>query len=478
MAVKVSLGENESYRLEWIEPLGADIESPTRRLRELGGPGTSVFQLLPNEEVSLLITALPAMKRKQMVAALQGVLHREKGGQQEEWVVDYLPLPERVQAGPRKLRSDLSALFVRRIVLEHQYGLAKGLGIRPKGLLPGYLALDQLYRRHHPVTSDDEVWNLVYLGQDDKFLCVADEHCLLFTRPLPADLSGGVAQGEYVERLAAEVERSNFFAQQAERSMQVQRIVVCGDPDLAPALVEKLAEMSDFEVQNWRAEELFAIDDDTVVWEHLIPLAAAVAALFAPVYNLLPQEVQEKKQRVARRYAVAATGAFGAAVVPILLLGGLWTTHIQSLYLSEAREQIEEGERRVEEAATSYLHDRVLRSRQESVDRYSRELPDFAGLLRDIAVRTPATVVYSTLDVREETAGVYRLILQGESIAKDGTRAHETFLEFLVALTDCRRIREIKEPTYLEISGAGEDGPPHSRVLFTLEYEILSGGET
>ena len=86
--------------------------------------------------------------------------------------------------------------------------------------------------------------------------------------------------------------------------------------------------------------------------------------------------------------------------------------------------------------------------------------------------------VWAQVEVQEDMAGQYRLLLQGESVARDGTRAHETFLSFLAALADCRRIREIREPTYLEISGVGEDGPPRSRVLFSLEYAICKGGET
>ena len=476
-AVKLSCGEDSPYVIEWIEPLPEGGSTPTRRLKELCGQGSRVFQLLPNEEVSLLIAALPPMKRKQMVAALQGILQRDKGGRLEEWIVDYWSLPERDQKSGQQVRGDVAAMFVRKLVLEHQFGLAKDLGIQPKGLLPGYLALEQLFRRHRPTGIEGKVCNLVHLGRDEQFLCVADEHCMLFTRPLPADLSGGIARDEYVERLAAEIERSNFFAQQAERSMQVESIAVCGDPNLTSALVEKLSKMSSFEVVDWRAEELFAADIP-VAWENLIPLAAAAAAFHASPYNLLPQEVQEGKRRAMRRYAVTAVAAFGATVVPIMLVGGVWTGHVQREYLSAAKKQVVHAERRAGDAAEAYLYDQALKSRQLQVDRYSQELPDLAALLRDIAVRTPATVVYTSLDVQEDMAGQYRLLLQGESVARDGTRAHETFLSFLAALADCRRIREIREPTYLEISGVGEDGPPRSRVLFSLEYAICKGGET
>jgi len=475
-AVKLSLGGESPYELEWVEVFGGAGAAPAQRLKELGGQGSQVIQLLVDDEVSLLISALPRLKREQTMIALRGLVRQQKDGAQDDWVVDYQDLPDPDPAGPQRDRGDVSALFVKKVVLEQYYQLARDLGIRPKGLLPGYMALEQLYRRHHSESASAGAWNLVHLGQTEPFLCVADEHGMLLTRSLPEDLSGGVERDEYFDRLVAEIERSNFFAQQAERSMHVQRIVVCGDPELSAALTEKLSATSDFEVQNWRAEELFATADGIAPWERIIPMSAAAAAFYRPPYDLLPAAARKGRHDRARRYVMLAASTFGMAAVPILLVGSLMTTQVQGEYLAGAKKEMARAERRVETAAVSYLHDRMLQSRQSSVDLYGRDLPDLAALLRDIALRTPATVVYTTLDVREDTAGEYSLVLQGKSVARDGFAAQATFLEFLAALAACDRIREIKEPTYLEIGRADEDGPPRSQAVFTLEYQIRQGG--
>jgi len=97
-----------------------------------------------------------------------------------------------------------------------------------------------MYRRYGLKDESLEGWNIVFVGKDDHFLCVSTPSGMLITRPLPADLSEGENSEEYLDRLATEVDRSIFFARQTEFNPNIERIVVCGDSELAQNLVERL----------------------------------------------------------------------------------------------------------------------------------------------------------------------------------------------------------------------------------------------
>jgi len=475
-AFRIRTGEDTPYTVEWAESWSAEQSPPPACLKGLTGPGCRVVQLLPNAEVSHLITALPSMKDKQMSAALLGIFQRDKGGTASDWVVAFTPLQGAEDAGQPQMRHDIAALFVRRPVRDHLYGKATELGVRPVAMMPGFLALDLLFRRHRPGEDPQGAWNLVYLGETERFICVGDEGGLLFCRPLPEDLSGGEEQEEYLERLAAEVERSNYFAQQTERSLNVQQVVVSGEPTLATALAERLGSFSGFEVDHWRAEELFAAPEGSVSWEQVISLAGAVASLERPGFDLLPDEAQNRVRRALKRHATLAAAALGAAVVPTLLVGGLWTVQVQKGFLEHAEEYLAQADSRLGEAALAYLDSRLLANRQQNVDEFTRYQPDLAGLLEEIASRTPDAVVFKELELSEDRTGRYLLTLIGESRARDGAGAQEVFLEFLAGLAECPRIEAETEQGRLEIGGVDEEGPPRSRVLFELKYVVTEGG--
>lgn len=425
LLVKLQTAEETPYRVLGRETVPAGDPLPPRWQKDMAVRGSRTFLQLSNEDAFLLITSLPPMKRKQRLAALSA---------------------------------------------------ASARGVRPDGMIPGFLALDTLFRRYRPDGMPDGAWNLVYLGKDMRFLCVGDEGGLLFTRPLPEDLSGGAEREEYLERLGTEIERSNFFAQQAVRSMQVQSVVVCGEPRLADALTAGIAEAGSIVAVRWRPEDLFAGEVGENAAAELMPLAAAAAACGRPKYNLLPPSARKGPGKAVRRYALVAAAAFGLAVVPILLVGGLWTTRPQQAFLESAESLEDETRFRAQEAVGAYLLHQALDDRQQKVDRLGHGQPDLARLLEDIAARTPSSITYKSLDLnKDEEDDRYRLVLRGESASRDGLQAQQAFLSFLAALADCQRLEEIKEPTHLEIAGVEEDGTPESRVIFTLEYLVREG---
>ncbi|MCP4571190.1 MAG: hypothetical protein GY838_02450 [bacterium] len=461
--VGVVPGEETPYRIE-TAPVAAPDLAP------LADPHHRTVLDLPDEQVHLMIASLPPLKGRALDTAIQGMVVRQQGGQPGQWITRSTPLPR--SQGPGRGGQEHAVVFAPLDLVSERFTSATDLGCRAVGLLPDYLALDELYRRHGVAEDAQGPWNLVHIGPEQRFLCVGDEHGLLFSRPLPDDLSGGAHRDEFLERLVTEIERSSFFAQQAEHSMVVGRIVLCGQPDLVDDLAALLADRTEVPLQTWRPEELFTGAADTAAWTMLPNLARAVAALHGPACEILPPGAKPDPLKDLQRYAGFALAAFVSVAVPMLLAGGLFTTYVQRSYLKCAEQRTDQLYTRAGAAAADYLQNRALQARQQNMDLLAGGQPDVAALLEDLASRTPRDVIYGGLELTEQEDADLRLVLRGQSLGRTGETAQEVFLDFHGRLAGYDRLVELSEPVYLEISGVTDARTPRSRVAFTLEYAV------
>lgn len=471
-AIRITTDASPPYRIQWCEEprLGDPLSS--RAQREMSGQFGGVCQVLPSDDVHHLIVPLPPMAPKLRTAAIRGVVVREKGGEVRGWETAFTALPAH-EGARRGARQDFSTYGIRTEVVRRHLERARGLGVQPTLALPAYGMLDDLYRKHRMVDPAVRGWNLVYLGRSARFLCVGEPEGMLFSRPLPEDLSRGAEPSEYIDRLATEVERSNFFAQQAERSLRVDQVVVCGDSDLADGLAERLAQRQ-FAVTRWRPEDLFAWPDDHPRPDLVLTLTGAVAAL-GSASNLLPADARPDRGRSVRRHVqnVVQLG-FGAAV-PLLLGAALLTEHVQRDTLRELAARESDLLGRAQATATAYLQNRALVAREANLDRVDDADADLEGLLRDVACLAPAAVSFQDLTLRRDPDGTYHLLLCGESRGYDGLNAHEVYLVFHAGLDAYPHLRAVGEPSHLELAAGDEAGAGGSRVSFALEYVVAGG---
>ncbi len=472
--MRIATDTSPPYRILWCEETRRGDPLPPRVLRELSGQLGRVCQVLPIDDVHHLIVPLPAMAPKLRAAAIRGVVTREKGGEPRDWVTTFTELPTQ-QGSRRGTRQDFSTYCVRTDIVRRHLARARELGVRPTVALPPFGLLDDLYRKHREVDPGVRGWNLVHLGRTARFLCVGEPGGLLFSRPLPEDLSRGAELAEYIDRLATEVERSNFFAQQAERSLHVDQVVVCGDVELADALAARLAERQ-FAVVRWRPEDLFAWPGENARPELVLALAGAVAALGGGG-NLLPSDARPDRARAARRHALGVVQASIGVAVPLLLGATLLTERVQRDALREMAARESDLLVRAQATATAYLQNRALVAREANLTRLDDADADLEGLLRDVAGLAPSAVVFQDLTLRRDPVGRYHLILSGVSHGHDGLRAHEVYLAFHAGLGAYPRLREVGEPSQLELAADDEDGAGGSRVSFTLEY-VVEGGSS
>ncbi|RKZ13489.1 hypothetical protein DRQ50_10380, partial [bacterium] len=373
LILKIRTVSDTSYCLEFVERTGNDHPESLERLRELTRPRRRVVTNLPNDGVHLLTAKLPALASKALTSAIQGVVNRKEGGLPGDWITQHTQLP--AEPGPTLSAAagdDYCIIYADSALLAERFTLAEEVGCHPLGMLPDFLALEDLFRRHGPEGRDNGPWNLVFLGQDERFLCVGDEHGLLFSRPLPEDLSGDTDRTDYLERLATEIERSSFFAQQAERSLVVRNIMICGQPDLADELAEHLKQHVDAIVQRWRPEDIFETEVDEPLWPLTLHLGRAVAAVHGPLCELLPPGAKGSPVKLVSRQVGIALAAFVTGAVSMLLAGGLLTSHVQQDYLREADVRINRLYTLAGQASADYLQNRALQARQDNVDRLGR----------------------------------------------------------------------------------------------------------
>lgn len=428
--------------------------------------------ILPNDEVKTALATFPKLGRRELARALPGWIAREEGGAPEDWVLDSKAVAG--QAGRAATeQQDIFLLYTSRRVVENTQARAADWKIPSPGLLPGFMILDQFFRNHGPESSTLGVWNLVFLGRRDNFMCISTREHPLLVRPLPADLSEGKDRLEYLGRLTTEVDRSVSFARQTENSPQVERIIVCGQSELAHDLVRHMEQEMATPAQVWDLQSHFEGVYDRQDPDLLLPMAAAALAFGERQFNLGPKQRREWPGPRARRRILLGTGTAAAALVPLLLVGGLVTLKVQDAYLLEARGRLPEATANSIRAGDVYQAQRILLAREVRMNRFVAKSPDFQSVLLRIAALTPAEVVYDDLRIRERPDGRYFLQLEGTAVAGTAQQAQQAFLTLLASLNECDFMAGAGEPKQMKIAGAKRDNRPVKSTFFSLEYQLL-----
>lgn len=453
---------------------GAEDPSPALA-RDMARSPAAVAWLLDDTEARTAVYGLPPLKGRALQRAAAGLVARAEGGGTDAWALGCQllgPRPGGQGDGGARLH-DVLVLHAARTIVDAHVAAATAWGTPPGIMLPAHLALDLLYRRHGPGHGEHEAWNLVFIGEEASYLCISTREHLLLTRRLPQDLSHGADQEEYLGRLATEIERSIFFARQTERSPQVEQIVVCGNHDVAPRLVERLQQQGLAPSLHWEIESLF-------VWGSAVPgpddLPAAAAALLAcegvPL-NLLGHDGRRTLSAASRRRVLVGAATIGLAAVPILLVGGLLTARVQGQYLQKARGRLAEAQERAGRAEAAYQAQRVLMAREARIAEYAAARPDLESILRRVAVITPPSVVFKSLRVQEPDSSRLELLIEGESVAASGAEAQAGFVQFLESLRACDFASVRGEPRTMHLKpGAADDA--RERTVFSLELDLTT----
>lgn len=443
---------------------------PPAWLRDLKRAGDQVGWLLSEDDVTCAMTPLPRLRRRELSRACSGWVARKEGGQPADWIVSWRQLAAgRTPDG----RQNVYLAYAPREVISRHLNNAASLQIRPGLLLPPSLVLDQLFRRAGPDRESLKLWNLVFIGERTSIICVADRECLLLSRTLPRDLEAAIDDGEYLDRLVTEVDRSVFFARQTEGAAGVDRVVICGDPALAPRLAERLAEASGLTAVHWPLTEVIDPAGTTPTVDEQLLLAAAALAATGADYNLALIGGRRWLNPERRRRLTIAAGAAAVALVPILTVGALVTARVQDRYLSDARQRLVSATERAEAAAIIYERQHLLRAREQHLERFSTDRPDLAAALINLAAITPPQVRYRDLQVIDRADRVL-LHLTAESTATSVTEAQRAFMTFHDALQASGFLQPLGEPRQLMIAEQEQDGSARKAVFFSLDYELLA----
>lgn len=449
--------------------------APTAALaRAMAGAPGSVAWMLDDTEARTTVFGLPPLKGRALERAAAGMVARAEGGSPDDWVLGCQALGARptAQAGPEAGRlHDVFVVHAARSLVDGHLASAAAWGVRPGVMLPSHVVLDQLFRRHGPGAGAHEAWNLVFIGAESSYLCISTREHLLLTRRLPQDLSHGADPDEYLGRLATEVERSIFFARQTERSPQVEQIVVCGDHDMAPRLVERLLQQGLAPARYWEIESLFVWGAAAPGPDDLPAVAAALLACEGVTLNLLGGQPRGAVSAASRRRALVGVGAFGLASVPLLLIGGLLTARVQGQYLDRARVRLGEAQELAAQAEEAYRLQRVLLARENRIAGFQAARPDLESVLRRMAVLAPPTVTFKSLRLEKGEDGAARLRIDGESAAASGAEAQAGFVAFLDALRACDFVIVDGEPRRMHIKPV-ESRVGDERTIFSLDLRL------
>ncbi len=477
VAVGVSRLEESRWRVDHLE-LNQAAAGPSAALaKAMTKNGATFTMLTPGGEVRTALVTLPKLKTKQMGLAATGWVAREESSAADQWSVVWNKR-ERPDGKTKPDQTEVFLLYAAKEFVAAQLAKARQWDGKPTRLMPNFLALEAMYRHCGPGSKELEGWNVVFVGKKDHFLCVSTPSGLVMNRPLPADLSEGTDDEEYLDRLATEVDRSIFFARQTEFNPNVQRIIVCGDTILARGLVERLKDETSVPAVFWDVADMFEYEGDKRDSNLLLPMMAAAMTYTKSCSNLLPPQSRTLLGPVFQRRLVLAGSTAAAVVIPLLVVGGFLTSNIQDHYLEKARLQLEQARVRADEAAQIYIAQRVLQAREEHIAAIRQSDQDHAQVLLHLASLTPEEITFKDLRLKETRDGQLVLLLSGESISDLVEVAQQSFLDFQGALNSSQWLQAMGEPRKLAIVAENEKGKKVKKVEFSMEYRVTSTQST
>ncbi len=474
VAMSVSAMAPGQWRIDKVDDK-VDGAATSALALDFGKNSDRVTMMIPGTSVRTALMSLPRLKKKETNQAVHGWVAREESTPADQWRISWR---ERKSSGEEKSdKKDIFLIYAPREEVENQLASAETWGAVPTRMLPDFMILDAMFRRHHPEASSLEAWNIVFVGEDEHFLCVSTKASLLLTRPLPGDLSSGSDAGEYIQRLATEVDRSVFFARQTEFNPDIQKIIVCGNPELAKGLVNRLQEETTVAAEFWDIAELFQWEGENLDSRNLLPAMAAALATQKNPFNLLPGQSRSLLGPLMRRRLVLAASTAAVAALPILIAGGFFTARVQDHYLDRARVQMQQASIRADEAAQIYKSQRVLVAREGLIRSFTEKDTDYAGVLLHLANLTPEKIIFQDLRLKESSEGELVLNLSGESNATTVAEAQESFLIFQQALNASPQLVAAGEPRKLLISSPAQKKSKVKRVEFSMEYRVQNDNQ-
>ncbi|MFH2052606.1 MAG: hypothetical protein ABIK96_09100 [bacterium] len=444
---------------------------PQGFLRGAGISRDRLTWVAPCDETRLLQLSLPPLKGKELNHAIKGWVARQENTTIEDVAVSYLSLGvARDQGGESRQEVVTLAMSVK----DRQGHLtqAQAWDLHPGRMLPGYMVLDQFLRLVQPEGEKLEGWTLVYLGEQENFLTIANARSVLLHRGLPLDHSGGQDREQFFARLATEIERSRFFVRQGSQSADIQKVLVCGDPEQATLLTATLNAEGSVPAVHWEAEKHFSQGEDSPDTRHLVALAAAALSLEKPVFNLVSPARRGLLGRQGRRRALVAAGTLAAGVVPLLVVGSMVTSRIQAGYLEKAQARLETAKAEASAAAEVYKAHRLLTAKEACLEWKSRARTDLEGMLLELAAATPGPVLFRDLRVWEAVDGDIRMQLVGEAAGASAGQAQQSYLEFQDNLRRGDFLKGFQEPKVLEIRAMTQRGETTPKTMFTLELTL------
>ena len=463
-------GKSELARVEWYTDFGPD----ERQHAELVKAAKRTLLVLPAVAANLIQVRLPALKQREVTAAIHGLVTKQKGPSASGWKVDHFQRGTPGGSAGSGERQTYTALYCEKKALDPVVERVAGSGLYPNTVLSSPLVLEALLRDEIAALPKEErkSWSMVYLGRDELFLVIGDMLGPLIIRELPSDLSDGEDRDEYVARLATEVERSHFFARQSEQSFAVESVHVAGNPDLAVPLVAKLDESGSLPTRRWEPEAQFECDGSFKKWAILPLLAAAAIDPRGLPLNLFVNTKSEETGRALRSYAIAAAGTLLAISAPVILGGSLSARGVQETVMRVQSDQLGLARKQARMAAKRYLLEQSLILREQSIAANGDKDTPLAEVLRDIASRLPDRVRLTDLNLSRERESHYRLHISGEAIGKNAEEAQALYMRFRESLAQSPLIVGEEEPSFIQINAMDGKNEYSSRVTFSIEYSI------
>ncbi|NOX97693.1 MAG: pilus assembly protein PilM [Nitrospirae bacterium] len=451
------------------------IKTIKKVLQTSGINPKNVIVTIPGNLINHALLTFPLMPKKELHNALQREVKQHSTVPYEDTIVSYLSLGEISQKGIPK--QNILLIMTSKTGMRHYLALMKECGIFPTAISTSQIAFYNLWQKTSLARKDKAI-ALVEIKGSTVTVNICKDDQLYVSRTI--QIPGRENLEIFLSRVRVELDRSFLYYKQQFRGETVEKILLSEDSEDIKTIAEVLSDNLRMEVEEFDPLQLVSVRkellDDLPSSPSVLTTAIGLAIEKNPRkrkrVNLLPEEIQERAQRIAKRISL---GISGLALVTLLFLT-YWGLDTTSRSYHQLLANQEERLLQMKPLITKYeVFEKKERIRQKEVgliERITKGSPPWSLILQDLSNTVPKKIFLREVSIIEEdsrTGRNWQLTIRGE-ILKEGTSGWRGPLAVLLSnLKKSAFLKEVVlEPLQEEGPSVLETEEPKKTMSFTI----------
>lgn len=381
-----------------------------------------VIVSIPGNLINHVLLSFPPMPKKELNNALQREVKQNTTTSPEDTIASYLPLGEISRKGIQK--QNVLLIMVSKTEVGRYLSLLKESGIFPAAISTTQIAFYNLWQKIGREERDKAVALVEIKGSTVTVnICRGTQFYLCRTIKVPDRENMEV----FLSQVRVELDRSFLYYKQQFRGETVEKILLSGDSQDIKTITKILSENLRMEVKEFNPLESVSVRKGLL--PDLPPSPALLTTAIGLAIegnkrkrervNLLPEEIQERTQRITKRIFVGVAGSILATVLLLAYWGLETTSQSYRQLLADQKERLLQIKPIITKYETVKKKEQALQGGIRLVERLVEETPRLSPILQDLSNIVPKEVFFREISFGKGTSRdtkSWNLTIRGELI--------------------------------------------------------------